>query len=377
MRVILQSLEEQLGQCDSKLKPAVLSQLALSRNSLATMIVLEEIKLPTKGSIEQVQAHVMRTPVAHGMLIGASGSNKELVVVSYSPLGNRLIDCDYVARARARPAMAGLSNLILVVLNVITTFVGGAIAGFGAWLATRDPGECLQYMHSPILVFGCCIMAFSLLALCAAFFKMGLLLRLYLLLMFALICGLLVFALFTFVVTHKFTAKTLSNLGYKQYRLADFSDWLQSRVHDASRWSRIRACLRDFKMCFYDLVSEMQFLSKAVQYLAADTYECFDFVNLQFHFLVMLCTYVLLSILCVLVSFQILYSGSRFVTGSSSGLASCSGLSLDQIQEIWFTGLASYLVLKLSFVIVFVSELDWFLVQDWLAVWFWNYHLSL
>ncbi|MCO5572453.1 hypothetical protein L7F22_026208 [Adiantum nelumboides] len=170
-------------------------------------------------------------------------------------------------------AMAGVSNLILVVLNVITTFVGGAIAGFGAWLATRDPGECLQYMHSPILVFGCCIMAFSLLALCAAFFKMGLLLRLYLLLMFALICGLLVFALFTFVVTHKSTAKTLSNLGYKQYRLADFSDWLQSRVHDASRWSRIRACLRDSKMCFYDLVSEMQFLSKAVQYLAADTYK--------------------------------------------------------------------------------------------------------
>ncbi|MCO5555006.1 hypothetical protein L7F22_008545 [Adiantum nelumboides] len=36
----------------------------------------------------------------------------------------------------------------------------------------------------------------------------------------------------------------------------------------------------------------------------------------------------------------------------ASGLASCSGLSLDQIQQIWFTGLASCLVLELSFVIV-------------------------
>ena len=82
MRGLLQSLEEQLGQCDSKVKPNILTQLTLLRNSLASLVIPKEIELPAKGSIKQVQAHVTMTRLGHGMPIEASGTSKERYVVS-------------------------------------------------------------------------------------------------------------------------------------------------------------------------------------------------------------------------------------------------------------------------------------------------------
>ncbi|MCO5580592.1 hypothetical protein L7F22_034462 [Adiantum nelumboides] len=169
--------------------------------------------------------------------------------------------------------MGGISNLLLVVFNVITTFFGVAIAGLGAWLATKDSETCLQFLHSPILVFGVFIAAVSVVALISAFFKIGILLRIYLLLMLVLILACVAFAIFSFVVTHKNYAKVLANVNYKQYRIGDYSEWLQKQVENPATWKRIRSCLSDSKMCFFSYMSSTALLSNIVNYLALDTYK--------------------------------------------------------------------------------------------------------
>ncbi|KAH6555470.1 hypothetical protein KP509_17G009700 [Ceratopteris richardii] len=168
--------------------------------------------------------------------------------------------------------MAGISNLLLVVLNVLTTLLGIAVAGFGAWLQTKSSETCLQAFHTPILVFGVFVAAISILALVSAFFKIGILLRIYLLFMLVLILACIAFAIFSFVITHKSAAQAVSKIGYKQYHIADYSNWLQDHIEDPSIWLQIRACLRDSGMCFYSYASNTAFLSSVVNYLAADTF---------------------------------------------------------------------------------------------------------
>lgn len=67
--------------------------------------------------------------------------------------------------------------------------------------------------------------------------------------MFVLIVILFAFTIFAFVVTNKGADEVLSNRGYKEYRLGDYSDWLQKRVNSAKNWNKIQSCLIDGKIC--------------------------------------------------------------------------------------------------------------------------------
>ncbi|GER37972.1 tetraspanin-8 [Striga asiatica] len=51
----------------------------------------------------------------------------------------------------------------------------------------------------------------------------------------------------TFVVTNSVAGKVLSGRGYREYRLGDYSNWLQNRVND--HWGQVRSYLVDSNIC--------------------------------------------------------------------------------------------------------------------------------
>ncbi|KAI7989048.1 Tetraspanin-8 [Camellia lanceoleosa] len=80
-------------------------------------------------------------------------------------------------------------------------------------------------------------------------YRVSLLLWVYLLAMFLLIVILFCFTIFAFVVTNKGVGEVVSGKGYKEYRLGDYSNWLQKRVNSTKNWNKIKSCLQDSKVC--------------------------------------------------------------------------------------------------------------------------------
>ncbi|KAE8665325.1 Tetraspanin-9 [Hibiscus syriacus] len=97
-------------------------------------------------------------------------------------------------------------------------------------------------------------MLVSLAGLIGACCRVTWLLWLYLVVMSLLIVLGIVFTIFAFAVTNKGAGQALSERGYKEYRLGDYSDWLQKRVTDRKNWNKINSCLADSKVCtdFHD-----------------------------------------------------------------------------------------------------------------------------
>ncbi|KAL0536668.1 hypothetical protein IC582_025628 [Cucumis melo] len=82
--------------------------------------------------------------------------------------------------------------------------------------------------------------------------------------MFLLILLLFVFTIFAFTVTNKGARKVPSNRGYKEYRLGDYSNWLQNHVRNNKDWNRIRSCLVDDKSGCCKPTDECNFTYKAL-----------------------------------------------------------------------------------------------------------------
>lgn len=146
--------------------------------------------------------------------------------------------------------MFRLSNNLIGVLNFITFLLSVPILGGGIWLATRGGGtDCEKFLQTPMIVLGAFLMAVSLAGLVGACCRNSLLLWIYLFVMFILILLLFFFTVFAFVVTNKGAGQVVSGRGYKEYRLGDYSHWLQKRVEKTKNWAKIRTCLSDAKVC--------------------------------------------------------------------------------------------------------------------------------
>ncbi|KAF7148086.1 hypothetical protein RHSIM_Rhsim03G0261800 [Rhododendron simsii] len=145
--------------------------------------------------------------------------------------------------------MLRLSNNLIGILNFLTFLLSVPILWAGIWLHRRGITECEKFLDTPLIVLGVFLLLVSLAGLVGACFRNSCLLWIYLVVMFLLILVLFFFTVFAFVVTNKGAGEVLSGKGYKEYRLGDYSHWLQKRVNSTKNWSKIKSCLMDGKVC--------------------------------------------------------------------------------------------------------------------------------
>ncbi|KAK6942369.1 Tetraspanin/Peripherin [Dillenia turbinata] len=145
--------------------------------------------------------------------------------------------------------MCRLSNSLIGMLNFITLVLSIPILAVGIWLAQKGSTDCEKFLEKPIIVIGVFLMLVSIAGLIGACCRVTWLLWVYLLVMFILIVLLFCFTVFAFVVTNKGAGDALSGKGYKEYRLGNYSDWLQKRVTNTKNWSKIKSCLVASKAC--------------------------------------------------------------------------------------------------------------------------------
>lgn len=134
-------------------------------------------------------------------------------------------------------------------LNFFTFLFSVPILIAGIWLHNQGSSECERFLDKPMIILGVFLMLVSLAGLIGACCRVSWLLWVYLLVMFVLIVLLFSFTVFAFVVTNKGAGTALSNRGYKEYKLGDYSNWLQDRVKKAKNWNKIKSCLIDAKIC--------------------------------------------------------------------------------------------------------------------------------
>lgn len=145
--------------------------------------------------------------------------------------------------------MVKFSNSLIGILNLVTLVLSIPILVAGVWLSKQANTECERWLERPVIALGVFLLLVSLAGLIGACCRVSWLLWVYLLVMFLLIVILFAFTIFAFVVTNKGAGEAVSGKGYKEYRLGDYSNWLQKRVNNDKTWNRIRSCLQSGKLC--------------------------------------------------------------------------------------------------------------------------------
>ncbi|XP_073004420.1 tetraspanin-8-like [Typha latifolia] len=145
--------------------------------------------------------------------------------------------------------MVRFSNNLLGILNVVTLLLSIPILSGGIWLSHRAATDCERFLERPIIALGVFLLLVSLAGIAGACCGASCILWIYLFVMFILILLLFCFTVFAFAVTNKGAGWVVSGRGYKEYRLGDYSNWLQKRVTNVDNWRRIKSCLQDGKVC--------------------------------------------------------------------------------------------------------------------------------
>ncbi|KAJ7978810.1 Tetraspanin family protein [Quillaja saponaria] len=148
--------------------------------------------------------------------------------------------------------MIRISNTVVGILNLLSLLVGLAAIGYSLYIHLDIGGnatDCQRVIKFPLLIGGGAIFIVSLLGLFGSFCGKNAALYVYLFLMFVLIIGLVAFTVFVLLVTNRNVGKKVSEKGIKEYKIGDFSHWLQKYVLNDKKWNDIKSCLIDAHVC--------------------------------------------------------------------------------------------------------------------------------
>ncbi|KAJ6759696.1 TETRASPANIN-8 [Salix purpurea] len=146
--------------------------------------------------------------------------------------------------------MARISNGVFTVINSLILILGLVSIGASAYLMTHHSSSlCQKALQLPLFILGVSLFVVSLLGLIGSCCEKTFWIKIYSCLNFLLIVGIICFTIFTFVVTNKGAGKVLSKIGYREYRLGDYSNWLKNHFVNQKNWDQIRSCLIDAHVC--------------------------------------------------------------------------------------------------------------------------------
>ncbi|KAK6921081.1 Tetraspanin/Peripherin [Dillenia turbinata] len=145
--------------------------------------------------------------------------------------------------------MIRVSNILISILNTLTILISLAAIGASVYMRVHGVSECQRVVQWPLLWVGVFLFVVSLMGLIGACCRVSFLLLLYVTIMFLLIIGIGCLTIFGIIVTNKGVGQAISGRGFKEYKLGDYSHWLQKYVVNANNWDEITSCLIEAQVC--------------------------------------------------------------------------------------------------------------------------------
>ncbi|KAK1384005.1 Tetraspanin-8 [Heracleum sosnowskyi] len=142
-----------------------------------------------------------------------------------------------------------VSGAVVTILNVLAMMFSLLLIGYSVWLYTHDTSLCQRLLRKPLLFIGLALFVVSLMGIIASSCRVSIVMHLYLIFMYLLILALIAFTVFVIVVTNRGVGKQISGIGFKEYRLGDYSNWLQNHVFNGKHWGSVKSCLVDAHVC--------------------------------------------------------------------------------------------------------------------------------
>ncbi|KAJ9134938.1 hypothetical protein P3X46_032174 [Hevea brasiliensis] len=148
--------------------------------------------------------------------------------------------------------MARTSYFILCGMNIVTLFISMTIVAHvsNAWklpMQIYGTGAYASFLQIPVLILGAALLILSVVGLIAFFCQLIFLQRVYLWIMLFIMITLLIFIIFSLLVTNK-GPQEIASAG-RQFRLDEFSSWMQTHLVGQNHWSGIKNCLLDSGVC--------------------------------------------------------------------------------------------------------------------------------